>query len=180
MAHIKNHNLSLKELYASNHHFVHEYIKIQSGATLYRGDNMNSKKMLTSVLHTVQMGQSGIKSVENYAIRPALKQQLQKQRSEYDALESAARQLAQRHNWELKDISPGILKMSDMMARMRLMGGERDSKIAGMLIQGNTRGMILGMKNLRKGKKADENVQALTQRLVAQEKASIKSSQPFL
>lgn len=141
---------------------------------------MNSKKMLTSVLHTVQMGQSGIKSVENYAIRPALKQQLQKQRSEYDAMETAARQLAQQHNWELKDIAPGILKMSDMMARMRLMGGERDSKIAGMLIQGNTRGMILGMKNLRKGKKADENVQALTQRLVAQEKASIKSSQPFL
>ena len=60
------------------------------------------------------------------------------------------------------------------------MGGERDSKIAGMLIQGNTKGMILGMKNLRKGKKVDEEVQALTQKLVAQEKASIKSSQPFL
>lgn len=141
---------------------------------------MNSKKMLTSVLHTVQMGQSGIKSVENYAIRPALKQQLHKQRSEYDAMESAARQLAQERNWELKDISPSILKMSDLMARMRLMGGERDSKIAGMLIQGNTKGMILGMKNLRKGKKVDEEVQALTQKLVAQEKASIKSSQPFL
>ena len=141
---------------------------------------MNSKKMLTSVLHTVQMGQSGINIVENYAIRPALKQQLKSQKQAYDAMETAARQLAQERNWELKDISPSILKMSDLMARMRLVGGERDSKIAGMLIQGNTRGMILGMKNLRKGKKTDADVQALTQKLVAQEKASIKSSQPFL
>ena len=141
---------------------------------------MNSKKMLTSVLHTVQMGQSGIKSVEQFAIRPALKQQLYKQKTEYDAMETAARILAHKRNWELKDISPSILKMSDLMARMRLLGGERDSKIAGMLIQGNTRGMILGMKNLRKGKKADADIQALTQKLIAQEKASIKNSQPFL
>lgn len=141
---------------------------------------MNSKDMLTSVLHTVQMGQSGIRSVENFAIRPTLKQQLHKQLAEYDAMETAARQLAQQRNWELKDISPGILKMSDLMARARLMGGERDSKIAGMLIQGNTRGMILGLKNLRRGKKADADVLSLTQRLVAQEKASIKNSQPFL
>lgn len=141
---------------------------------------MNSKEMLTSVLHTVQMGQSGIKSVENLAVRPALKQQLRKQLSEYDTMEAEARQLAQKRNWELKDISPSILKMSDLMAKMRLLGGERDSKIAGMLIQGNTRGMILGMKNLRKGKKADEDVQALTQRMVAQERASIKNSQQFL
>ena len=141
---------------------------------------MNSKQMLTSVLHTVQMGQSGIKSVENLAVRPALKQQMHKQLKEYDAMESAARQLAQARNWELKDISPGILRMADLMARARLMGGERDSKIAGMLIQGNTRGMILGLKNLRRGKKADADVQALTRQLVAQEKVSIKNSQPFL
>ena len=141
---------------------------------------MNSKQMLTSVLHTVQMGQSGIKSVENLAVRPALKQQMHKQLKEYDAMESAARQLAKARHWELKDISPGILKMADLMARARLMGGERDSKIAGMLIQGNTRGMILGLKYLRRGKKADADVQALTRQLVAQEKVSIKNSQPFL
>ena len=141
---------------------------------------MNSKKMLTSVLHTVQMGQSGIKCVENMAIRPSLKQEMRKQLQQYDAMEAAARQLAQERHWELKDISPGILKMSDLMAKARLLGGERDSKIAGMLIQGNTRGMILGLKNLRKGKKADDAVQDLTRQLVAQEKAGIKNSQPFL
>jgi hypothetical protein len=70
--------------------------------------------------------------------------------------------------------------MSDWMARARLLGGERDSKIAGMLIQGNTRGMILGMKNLRRGKRAESDVRELTQKLIDQEKAGIKASQQFL
>lgn len=141
---------------------------------------MNSKEMLTSVLHAVQMGQSGIKCVQDQAIRPALKQELHNQLLAYDAMEAQARQIAQDKGWELKDIHPGILRMSEMMARARLMGGERDSKIAGMLIQGNTRGMIQGLKHLRQGKKADRDVQVLTQKLVGQEKASIQNSQQFL
>ena len=44
---------------------------------------MNGKQMLTSMLHTVQMGQSGIQSVKNYAIGPELKRQLHKQQQEY-------------------------------------------------------------------------------------------------
>lgn len=141
---------------------------------------MNSKEMLTSVLHTVQMGQSGIKCVKDQAVRPALKRQLQKQLVEYDAMEAKARQLAKLHKWQIKDIHPGILKMSDVMAKARLMGGERDSKIAGMLIQGNTRGMILGMKNLRKGKSASQDVRSLTQKLIDFERTGIEDSQPYL
>lgn len=141
---------------------------------------MNSKKMLTSVLHTVQMGQSGIKCVKDQAVRPGLKLELSKQLAQYDAMESRARELAQKHKWQMKDIHPGILKMSDMMAKARLLGGERDSKIAGMLIQGNTRGMILGMKNLRQGQRADQDVRALTEKLVAQERTAIENSQSFL
>lgn len=141
---------------------------------------MNGKQMLTSMLHTVQMGQSGIQSVKNYAIGPELKRQLHKQQQEYDAMEAAAKQLADQHNWQLKDISPAVIKMSDWMARARLLGGERDSKIAGMLIQGNTRGMILGLKNLRKASKADSNVRDLAQRLLNRENMNIQKSQQFL
>jgi hypothetical protein len=67
-----------------------------------------------------------------------------------------------------------------MIAAMRLMGGERDSKIAGMLIQGNTRGMILGMKNLRKGQKAAAQVQQMARTLISQERTGIEKTQQFL
>ena len=141
---------------------------------------MNNEKMLTSLLHTVQMGQSGIKCVMDSAVRPALKQEMMQQLKTYDRMEAQARQLAAQNGLQLRDIHPGILKMSDLMTKARLVGGERDSKIAGMLIQGNTRGMILGMKNLRKGRKTDTEVQALARSLVEQERLSIENSKGFL
>lgn len=141
---------------------------------------MNNEKMLTSVLHTVQMGQSGIRCVMDSAVRPALKQEMRQQLKTYDQMERQARQLAAQNRVQLRNIHPGILKMSDLMAKARLVGGERDSKIAGMLIQGNTRGMILGMKNLRKGSKTDSEVQALARSLVEQERLSIENSKVFL
>ena len=136
--------------------------------------------MLTSVLHTVQMGQSGIKCVQNSAIRPELKQQLKLQLQQYDRMETQAKKLAKCKNWEIKDIHPGVLKMADIMTKAKLFGGERDSKIAGMLIQGNTRGMITGMKNLRQSSKADPQVRALAEKLVEQEKCSIRASEKYL
>ena len=141
---------------------------------------MNNQKMLTSLLHTVQMGQSGIRCVMDSAVRPSLKQEMRQQLQTYDRMEAQARQLAAKNGLHLRDIHPGILKMSDMMAKARLVGGERDSKIAGMLIQGNTRGMILGIKNLRRGKKTDTEVQALARSLVEQERLSIENTKGFL
>ena len=141
---------------------------------------MNSKEMLTSVLHTVQMGQSGIKCVQDQVVRPALKRQLQQQLEEYDAIEAEAKKLAKQHKWHIKDISPGILMMSQMMSKAKLLGGERDSKIAGMMIQGNTRGMIQGMKNLRQGKSVSHDVRDLTQKLIDYERSGIDDSQPYL
>lgn len=141
---------------------------------------MNNEQMLTSVLHTVQMGQSGIKCVMDSAVRPGLKQEMRQQLKTYDQMEAQARQLAAKHNLQLQDIHPGILKMSDLMAKARLLGGERDSKIAGMLIQGNTRGMILGMKNLRQGRQVSSEVRTLTEDLVAQEKKSIENTEMYL
>lgn len=141
---------------------------------------MTDEKMLTSVLHTVQMGQSGIRCVMDKAVNPELKQEMKQQLQNYDAMESEALKLGTRLGYQLKDIHPGILRMSKTMARMRLIGGQRDSKIAGMLIQGNTRGVILGSKNLHHHPNADPQIRDLTQRLVLREKCSIENTQPFL
>ncbi len=143
-------------------------------------DMLSNQNLLTSVLHTVQMGQIGIRSVMGGAIRPGLKQELQDQLSEYDAMETEAQRLAAANSWVLDDLNPAIRTMSNVMSRVQLMGGERDSKIAGMLIQGNTRGSILGLKNLHKAEKADQEVKALAQRLLNRETINIQKAQEFL
>lgn len=140
----------------------------------------SNKEILVSVLHTVQMGQTGIRSVRNSAIRPSLQQELDEQLKEYDTIEKEALRLAHNRGWELSNINPMVRSMSRMMSQMRLMGGEVDSKIAGMLIQGNTRGIILGVKNLNRSKHDDTQVTQLAQRLLNRENINIQKSQIYL
>ena len=141
---------------------------------------MNNEEILTSMLHTVQMGQSGIRCVMDRAIGPGLKTELKSQLKEYDALEKETLNLAKTQGWKLTNLNPALETMSSRMSKLQLMGGETDSKIAGMLIQGNTRGMILGLKNLRKAANIQPQVQALAQKIINRENMNIQKSQPFL
>lgn len=139
-----------------------------------------SKELLTSVLHTVQMGQTGIRVVRGDAIRPGLREELDQQLQEYDSIEKEALRLAKARGWELTNVNPAVRQMNRIMSQARLMGGETDSKIAGMLIQGNTRGIILGIKNLNHSNGSDSQVTQLAQRLLDRENINIQKSQPFL
>lgn len=140
----------------------------------------SNKELLTSMLHTVQMGQTGIRSVRNSAVRPALREELDQQLQEYDSIEKEVLRLAMARGWELSNVNPAIRQMSNLMSHARLMGGEVDSKIAGMLIQGNTRGMILGVKNLNRSNQSDSQIIQLAHRLLDRENINIQKSQVFL
>lgn len=139
-----------------------------------------NKEILTSVMKTTQMGQVGIRSVLDSSMRPSLRKALESQLHEYDSIESEARTLAIQRGWDLDDLDPGVKLMTDMMTRMRLGGRNTDSKIAGMLIQGNTRGMIKGLQNLHQYAGQDSQIDILSQKLLDCETANIRQMQSFL
>ena len=139
-----------------------------------------SKDLLSSILKTTQMGQIGIRSVLDTAMRPTLRKALESQLQEYDTIESEAHSIASSRGWEVPELDPVVRTMSDMMTRMKLTGGNTDSKIAGMMIQGNTRGMISGLKNLHQFNKQDLQIRTLSQRLLDCEKANNRQMQGFL
>lgn len=140
----------------------------------------NSKDMLSSILKTTQMGQIGIRSVLDTSMRPGLRKALESQLREYDTIESDAHSIASQRGWELPELDPAIRFMTNMMVRARLSHGNADSKIAGMMIQGNTRGMIKGIKNQHQFNKNDEQVNILSQKLLDCETANIRQMQSFL
>lgn len=140
----------------------------------------DSKDILTSALNTVQMGQLGIRSALDYTIRTDLKQALESQLKEYDAIETQVDAIASSRSWELKEIDPAVRMMSNMMLKMRLIGGDTDSKIAAMMINGNTRGMILGLKNLHRFHSNDPKVENLCQKLLDTEVENIRQMQGYL
>ena len=140
----------------------------------------NSKEILSSVLKTTQMGQIGIRSVLDTSMRPALRKALESQLQEYDCIETEAHAIATQRGWELPELDPAVRAMSNMMTRMKLHGRNTDSKIAGMMIQGNTRGMIKGLKNIHQFADQDSQVRTVCQKLLDCETANIRQMQGYL
>lgn len=139
-----------------------------------------NKEMLSSILKTTQMGQVGIRSVLDTSMRPGLRKALESQLREYDTIESEAHSIASERGWELPELQPGARFMADMMTRMKLSYGNSDSKIADMMIQGNTRGMITGLKNQHQFVGEDGRINILAQKLLDCENANIRQMQTFL
>lgn len=139
-----------------------------------------SKDVLSSIVKTTQMGQIGIRSVLNAPLRASLKDALRSQLREYDSIEREALVLASGRGWELEQLDPAIKYMSNMMTKTRLKFGDASSKAAAMMIQGNTRGIIKGYKNLNQFAEPDEQVSSLSRKLLACEQANIKQMQGFL
>ena len=113
-------------------------------------------------------------------MRPSLRKALESQLREYDFIETEAHTIASQRGWELKELDPGARMMTDMMTRMKLHGRNTDSKIADMMIQGNTRGMVKGLKNLHQFPSSDSQVQMVSQKLLDCETANIRQMQGYL
>lgn len=145
------------------------------------GDNMqNSKDFLNSILKTAQMGQVGIRSVLDTSMRPSLRKALEGQLREFDSIETEAHQIAFQRGWEIRDLEPALRFLTDRKARMKLTGKNTDSRIADMMIQGSTRGMIREIKNRHQFPESDGPVTTLSQKLIDCETACIRQMQNYL
>ena len=141
---------------------------------------INSQRVLNDIIKTSQMGINGINVVMDKTRQPALRQALKVQRREYSDIEQQAKLLAQRKGYKIDQIKPITRRMGAMMSKGQLLVGEPDSKIAGMMIQGNTRGMILSLKNMRRCDQPDQQVAELAQKLLETEKHNIGSIEGFV
>ena len=140
----------------------------------------NGKEILSSLLKTTQMWQLGIRSCLSASMRPGLRKALESQLREYDNIESEAHAIASQRGWEVEELDPALRFMTDAMTRMKLSRGNCDSRIADMMIQGNTKGMIKGLKNLHQFPQPDEKIRTLSQKLLDCETANIRQMQSFL
>ena len=141
---------------------------------------MNSQRVLNDIIKTSQMGITGINVVMPKASRSALRQALKVQRREYSDIEQQAKLLAQQKGYRIDQLKSITRMMGALMSTGQLIMGEPNSKIAGMMIQGNTRGMILSLKNMHRCNNPDEQVARLAQKLLETEKNNITTMQGFV
>ena len=133
-----------------------------------------------SVVKTAQMGKTGLECVLQAPLRPALRENLEKQASVYQQIEEEALNLAAGRKWQVGQLGPVSRTCSQMVSRVRLGKGNSDSKAAAMVMQGSTRGLIKGLQNLHQFPYQDTAVSTLAQRLLDLEKESLGQMQSFL
>lgn len=139
-----------------------------------------NQQFLSGLLKTIQMGQVEIRSVLDTSLGSNLRSTLERQLQEYDSIETEAYTIALQRGWELPELDPGRRFLKDRFTRMKLNGRNTDSRIADILIQGNTKGMIQGLRSLHQIEAGDQQIRILTQKLLDCETAHIRQMQSFL
>ena len=109
-----------------------------------------------------------------------MKDALRSQLHEYDTIEREALALALAKGITPEQLDPAIKYMTNMMTKTRLRFGNASSKAAAMMIQGNTRGIIKGFKNLNQFAEPDQQISSLSRKLLLCEQENIKQMQGFL
>ena len=139
-----------------------------------------NQEFLSALLKTIQTGQVEIRSVLDTPLGSGLRSTLESQLREYDSIETEAFTIALQRGWELPELDPGRRFLKDRVTRLKLNGRGTDSRIADLLIQGNTKGMIQGLRNLHRFSGQDHQIRILSQKLLDCETAHIRQMQTFL
>ena len=139
-----------------------------------------NQEFLSALLKTIQTGQVEIRSILDTPLGSCLRSTLESQLREYDSIETEAFTIALQRGWELPDLDPGRRFLKDRVTRFKLNGRGTDSRIADLLIQGNTKGMIQGLRNLHRFAGQDHQIRILSQKLLDCETAHIRQMQAFL
>ena len=139
-----------------------------------------NQEFLSALLKTIQTGQVEIRSVLDTPLGSGLRSTLESQLREYDSIETEAFTIALQRGWELPELDPGRRFLKDRVTRLKLNGRGTDSRIADLLIQSNTKGMIQGLRNLHRFSGQDHQIRILSQKLLDCETAHIRQMQAFL
>ena len=141
---------------------------------------LTEAELLQYIYQTTEMGRDGIQSVLPHAEDETFHQALEQQLTEYEKLYGATGKMLRERGQEPKGLNPMVKASSEMMSAMKTMADHSTSKIAEMMIQGNTRGMIKGLKTLHQFGQQDEQINTLSQKLLDCETANIRQMQGYL
>ena len=141
---------------------------------------LTETEMLQYVYQATEMGRDGIQSVLKYADEEPFRQALEQQLTEYEKLCGSTGQMLKERGEEPKGINPMAKVSSEVMSTMKTMTDRSSSKIAEMMVQGNTMGMTKSLKHLHDYHGRDERVKDLANKLLKTEEANIEQMKKFL
>lgn len=141
----------------------------------------NDIHMLNSIRQTTEMGCFGIQTVLPETQNPAFQEALRAQWKEYDSIYQEADRMLRERGGKIHAVNPFAKYGSAYASRMRARrSSDTTSKIAEMMLEGNTKGMVKSMQSIRSMGVLDPKVSSLSNRLLQTEQANIDQMKQFL
>lgn len=141
---------------------------------------LTEAELLNYIYQTTEMGQDGIRTVLPYTKAGPFHSALEQQLAEYETIRSTSHELLRERGQEPKGINPVAKLSAEMTSAVKTMTDHSTSKIAEMMVQGNTMGMTKSIKHLRDYHGKDVRVRELANKLLATEEANIQQMKAFL
>ncbi len=140
------------------------------------GDN----EMLQYISRASETGVRSIRDILSVAKGEELRHQLKEQQAEYGEIYTKSRTLLRRRGEEPSSLSRRAKFNLLMGVRMGTMTNRSPSKIAEMMIRGNTMGLTKSIQYLNHYSGHNDNVRSLAVKLMRTEQANIDSLKPYL
>lgn len=142
--------------------------------------SVKDTELLQYIHKTAEMGIEGLKDVEGQIQEEPLREAVGRQVAEYQKISHEAGELLRSKGEEPSE--PGLMARmsSEVMSRAKTFPDASASKIAEMVIQGNTMGITKGVKHLHDYAGDDRQVQALARRLISTEQDNVEQMKRFL
>ena len=137
-------------------------------------------ELLNHIRQTTLMGQQGIDAVLKYSPCQPLTDALRQQKAEYGELLSDATKMLIQRGGQPEPLSMGA-KMGTAVSRAKnTFSPPNSSKIAEMMISGNTKGVIKSIRRHRRYMGRDERITDLSKKLLETEQSNIEQMKKFL
>ena len=141
---------------------------------------ISDNQMLNYIRQITEMGETGIDSVLDKTEDESLRSCLQKQKEEYQRIYRSADKMLQERGGKEKDLNPMAELGSEISAMFQLAMDSSSSKIAEMMIKGNTMGVTKILQHSSDYQGCDERIKDLADKLLKTQQDNIEQMKPYL
>jgi len=141
---------------------------------------ISDNQMLNYIRQITEMGETGIDSVLDKTHDAAMRQSLQKQKEEYQRIYRSADRMLEERGGKEKDLNPMAELGSEISAMFQLAMDSSSSKIAEMMIKGNTMGVTKILQHMSDYQNGDERINDLANKLLQTQQNNIEQMKPYL
>ena len=137
-------------------------------------------EMLNYVYQNAEMGRDALTQLIQITNDTKFRKTMEAQLNEYQNVFDSAEKMIQERNEQAKGVGPMAKISSRLMVNAKTMMDSSPSKMAQMLIQGSTMGVVEVTRHMKDYDGSDERVNDISQKLLRTEQQNIEEMKKYL